>query len=263
MTKTARVWRGCALPAAMVAVWVAISTAHATTTVTVRGHQLSVYEYGARGGQPVLVTSGDGGWIHLAPQAADLLAERGYFVVGVDAKAYLESFTTRTSHLTIEDVPRDYATLIAYALRGAPQDARLLLVGVSEGAGLSVLAATGADRARLAGVIGLGLPDRNELAWRWKDDLIYLTHGMPDEPEFSAAAAASRLGGLPLAAIQSTHDEYVPPAEVDRVLAQASGPSRLWTVEATNHRFSGGEADLARVLFDAVSWVRAQAPRRP
>ena len=51
-----------------------------------------------------------------------------------------------------------------------------ILIGVSEGAGLSVLAATDAQtKALIGGVIGLGLPDMNELGWRLKDS-IYLCH---------------------------------------------------------------------------------------
>jgi hypothetical protein len=43
----------------------------------------------------------------------------------------------------------------------------LASVGVPGGAGLSVLAATEPDTKRLiAGALGLGLPDVNDLAWR-------------------------------------------------------------------------------------------------
>ena len=65
--------------------------------------------------------------------------------------------------------------------------------------------------------IALGLGDSNELAWRWRDALIYLTHGAPREPAFSAAAVVGRVAPLPLAVIQSSHDEYVPAAEMRRV----------------------------------------------
>ena len=41
--------------------------AEGTDTVTVRGHVLTVHTYGARGGRPIVVSSGDGGWIHLGP----------------------------------------------------------------------------------------------------------------------------------------------------------------------------------------------------
>ena len=63
-------------------------------SVSIRGHQQTVSIYGRRGGQPIVVSSGDGGWIHLGPHVAEVLASQGFFVVGFDAKAYLESFTS-------------------------------------------------------------------------------------------------------------------------------------------------------------------------
>ena len=47
---------------------------------------------------PVIVSSGDGGWIHLGPHVAEVLAAKGFFVVGFDVKAYLESFTSGQRH---------------------------------------------------------------------------------------------------------------------------------------------------------------------
>ena len=67
-------------------------------------------------------------------------------------------------------------------------------------------------------MIGLGLPDMNELGWRWKDSVIYLTHRAPNEPSFSAAAIVDRVAPMPLAAIHSTHDEFVPLADIERVI---------------------------------------------
>jgi len=137
-----------------------------------------------------------------------------------------------------------------------------ILIGVSEGAGLSVLAATDADtKAEIAGVIGIGLPDLNELGWRWKDMAIYLTHRAPDEPLFSAAAIVDRVGPIPLAAIHSRHDEFVPVADVERVLNAANEPKRLWIVDAANHRFSNNLDEFDRQLLEAIAWVKAHAPR--
>jgi hypothetical protein len=121
---------------------------------------------------------------------------------------------------------------------------------------LSALAA--ADRATqpaIAGVIGLGLSDWNELGWRWKDSVIYLTHGVPNEPTFSVAAIVDKLAPVPLAKIHSTHDEFAPLAEAQDLLGKASPPKRLWVVEASDHRFSGGLAAFERCLFEAIEWV--------
>jgi alpha-beta hydrolase superfamily lysophospholipase len=198
--------------------------------------------------------------MHLAPQVAEMLAAQGFFVVGFNVKAYLESFTIDNRTLGVADVPGDYRVLVEYASRASP--ARPLLVGVSEGAGLSVLAAADpAVQRQVAGVVGLGLPDRNELGWRWKDSLIYVTHGVPNEPTFSASDLVGRLTPVPLAMIHSTRDEFVPESDVARLMARANEPKRLWTINASDHRFSGSAAEFDRRLMESIEWVRQNQPQ--
>ena len=234
------------------------ATAGAQTTdyLTIRGKSQSLKLYGQRGDPPVVVSSGDGGWIHLGPHVAETLAKNGFFVVGVDVKAYLESFTSGSATLRPEDEPRDYAALAAYAAKGSRQ--KPILIGVSEGAGLSVLAATDpATKAAIGGVIGLGLPNLNELGWRWRDSLIYLTHGVPKEPTFSTQAIVERIAPTPLAAIHSTQDEFVPLAEAQRIVESAREPKRLWIIKAADHRFSDNLTEFDQRLLDAIAWVRS------
>jgi len=250
-----------------------LAPAHTADIVTLRGHPQAVHVYGTRSSSPpVIVSSGDGGWIHLGPHIAQILAAHGYFVVGFNAKEYLESFTTRTSTLQLTDVPADYRELVRYAADGpAPQrasvrvgdpgsSAKPILIGVSEGAGLSVLAAAdGQTKAAVGGVIAIGLPDVNELGWRWKDAWIYVTHGIPNEPTFSSAALVGRMAPLPLAAIHSTKDEFVPVSQVQQVMTHASDPKKLWVIPAADHRFSDNLSELDRRLLEAMAWVRSLA----
>ena len=228
--------------------------------VAIRGHQQSLYVYGSPQGVPAIVSSGDGGWIHLGPHVAEVLAGHGFYVIGFDVKVYLSSFTSERSALRAEQEPADYRVLTELATKATGK--KPVLIGVSEGAGLSVLAATDpGTKDGITGVIGLGLPDLNELGWRWKDMLIYLTHRAPDEPSFSAAAVVDRVAPLPLAAIHSTHDEFVPIADVERVFKAAHEPKRLWIVNASNHRFSDNLDEFDRQLFAAIAWVNAHTPR--
>ena len=231
-----------------------------TETLVLRGQAQHLRLSGQRDGYPAIVSSGDGGWIHLAPQVAALLAARGFFVVGFDSKAYLESFTSGATTLTANDVPADYRALARFAAGRSSQ--KPLLIGVSEGAALSLLAATDPGvKTLVAGVIGLGLGDANELGWRWKDSLIYLTHGIPNEPQFSTIALAGRVAPTPLAVINATHDEYVPPGEVDRILAAAQQPKQLWMIASADHRFSDNQAELALRLLEAIAWVHSSQPK--
>jgi hypothetical protein len=220
------------------------ASADSTETVVIRGHAQYLRVYGSRGGTPVIVSSGDGGWIHLGPHVAELLAAKGFFVVGFDVRAYLSSFTSGATTLRAEEEPGDYKVLADHVARGSSE--RPILVGVSEGAGLSVLATTEPQTRRaVAGVIALGLPNINELAWHWRDALIYVTHRAPNEPSFSTSALIGRMGHTPLAAIQSTQDEFVPLAEAQGIFA--------------DHRFSDNRPEFDSRLLEAIAWVRANA----
>ena len=234
--------------------------AQTTERLTIRGQRQTLRLYGPRDGEPVIVSSGDGGWIHLGPHVAEILSVQGFFVVGFDVRAYLESFTSGSARLRPEQEPADYRVLAEFAARRSGK--KPTLIGVSEGAGLSVLAATDPQtKAMVSGVIGLGLPDLNELGWRWRDALIYLTHGEPNEPTFSAAAIIRNVAPLPLGAIHSTVDEFVPLTEVQRIMQGAREPKRLWIVKASDHRFSDNQAEFDRRLLEAIAWIKKNTPR--
>jgi len=234
--------------------------AQRTETLNLRGHAQTLRIYGTRGGTPVVVSSGDGGWVHLGPHVAEVLASQGFFVVGFDVRGYLESFTSGTTTLSPADEPRDFQVLAEFAARGSNR--KPILVGVSEGAGLSVLAATDPQtKASIAGVLGLGLPDINELGWRWKDAVIYVTHGVPKEPTFNATTFVGRVAPLPLGAIHSTRDEFVPLTEIQKVMDAAASPKRLWIVTASDHRFSDNLQEFDRRLAEALAWIASSAPR--
>ena len=244
--------------AVVLAAWLAggpAAPAGVTETLTLRGKPLTLHLYGPPAGEPTVVASGDGGWIHLGPEVAALLAAQGRFVVGLDSKEYLSHFTSGPRTLTPAEVPGDVAALVDRARQGRP--ARVLLVGVSEGAALAVLAAADpALQPKLLGVVALGLPDDAELGWRWRDSLIYLTHKTPDEPVFHTSDYVARLGPVPLAALHSTHDEFVPLAEAQHVMAVPGGVKRLWVIEAQDHRFTGASDEFRARLIEALEWIR-------
>lgn len=224
-------------------------------TLLLRGKPLTLHLYGPRTGEPTVVASGDGGWIHLGPEVAAVLAAQGRFVVGLDSKEYLAHFTSGARTLVPADVPGDVAALVERAREGRPD--RVLFVGVSEGAALGVLAAADpALQPKLLGVLALGLPDDAELGWRWRDSLIYFTHRTPDEPVFHTSDYVGRLGPVPLAAVHSTHDEFVPLAEVQHVMGVPGGVKRLWVIEAQNHRFTGATDEFHQRLGEALDWIR-------
>jgi fermentation-respiration switch protein FrsA (DUF1100 family) len=229
-------------------------------SISLRGRDQTLYLYGSPSGDPVIVASGDGGWIHLGPAVAEFLGSRGYFVVGFDVRAYLSSFTAGRDTLRAEDEPGDFRALVRRA--SAANGKKPILIGVSEGGALAVLAATDPGlKNEIAGVIALGLPEHAELGWRLKDSLIYFTHKTPNEPTFSTSALIDKVAPLPVAAIHSTSDEFVPVSDIQNIIGHAREPKRLWIVRASNHRFSDNQDEFQRRLLDAIGWVKQSTLR--
>lgn len=231
------------------------------TTLTIRGKTQELFLYGTRGSIPVVLSSGDLGWAGLVTHVAEFLQSKGYFVVGVNSRTYLSSFTTKNSALNPQDVPQDYRVLIDFARQGHP--VKPVLAGVSEGAGLSVLAATEPSvKASIQGILGLGLPDQNELGWKWQDFTIWITKKAPNEPSFMVEDIIQNVSPVPLAEIHSTHDEFVPLAHAKAMFARAGEPKKMWVIEAANHRFSDNREELNRRILEALEWVK-DAKRQP
>jgi type IV secretory pathway VirJ component len=238
----------------------ATGSAHVPQTIALRGRAQTLRVYGAPGGAPIVVSSGDGGWMHLGPHVAQRLAARGFYVLGFDVREYLTAFTSAQRTLRADEVPADYQVIADLARGGGPT--KPILVGVSEGAGLSVLAATSPSmKAHISGVVALGLPEQNELGWRWEDSVIYFTHKIPNEPTFSASSIVASVAPLPFAAIQSTHDKFVPLADIRNVMTRAVEPKRLWIVDASDHRFSDNVVEFDQRLLEAIEWIKSNAPR--
>ncbi len=230
-----------------------------TQTITIRGKSQQLCLYGTRGSPPVILSSGDLGWAGLVEHVAEFLANRGYFVIGVNSRAYLSSFTTKSSALDPREVPRDYQQVIDFARQGSL--IRPVLAGVSEGAGLSVLAATEPGvKASIQGVLGLGLPDQNELGWKWQDFTIWITKRAPNEPSFMVEDIIHKVSPTPFAEIHSTHDEFLPLEAANKMFARAGEPKKMWVIEAANHRFSNNRDELDLRMLEALQWIKTTKP---
>ena len=229
--------------------------------VTVRGKQQDVYFLPAAGAGPhekVLFAPGDGGWRGFAIDMAKSLSAAGYDVYGIDTRHYLESFTGPTV-LKTSEISADFRQLALWALQNQP--GLILVLGWSEGAGLSLAAAAdNAQRDLFRGVVAVGVTEFNILAWRWKDIGAEITKSLPNEPIFKTADYIGKVSPLPLFMVASTADEYVKEDTTRALFASAHEPKRLAMIKAGDHRFSGSTDEFYRTLKEALSWVQ-QAPR--
>jgi fermentation-respiration switch protein FrsA (DUF1100 family) len=103
-------------------------------------------------------------------------------------------------------------------------------------------------------VVAIGLPELNELAWRWSDAVIYVTHKVPDEPTFNSKDYVGRLAPVPLMTIQSTHDEFVPLETAREIFARAQQPKQLALIEAESHHIGGQHPAFWQALDRAFAW---------
>ncbi len=225
--------------------------------LALRGVNQALYVYDPQPGKVdppvVLVASGDGGWHLFITDIAEYLSRQGYPVVGLDVKQYLESLS-KSKALEPAQVTGDFATLLGFAqTQSAAKFA--VLVGWSEGAGLAVLGGLDPSvRPALRGVVAIGLPELNELAWRWSDSVIYLTHKVPNEPTFNSKDYVGKLAPLPLAIIQSSHDDFVPTATAREIFALAQEPKQFTLIDARNHDFDGQREAFWQALDRAFAW---------
>lgn len=211
-----------------------------------KGRTLEVWSarpLGKAAGPLVLHLTGDSGRHGLDLQLFTSVTRWGYPVAIFGSPDWIETFPREMA--TRPSLARDLDTVARAVARAMslPEDARVVILGQSRGAGLAVEAAAEASlRERLFGVVALGLcPDEEHV---WVNDGI----GRPYRDKALLAA-------LPIEVIQSTHDQYMSASAARKAFGPDTGLHALHPIEATGHTFGGGrdamleqlEASLARV----------------
>lgn len=212
----------------------------------------------------VILSSGDAGWRSLSKDLGEELAGLGYDVVGIDSKDYLTDATRRAGSLAPAKVADDYLVLLDWVSGNFPRRP-IYLVGVSEGAGLSIMAAAD-DRvgSRVGGILAIGTPDTVTLAWRFSDWIVWVTHQEPNEPSIPTAPYVAALSPVPLAFIHATGDEFVTVDQARKLFENATEPRRLEILPARNHRFSDARASLIKTVLACLQWsLQLSALRTP
>jgi pimeloyl-ACP methyl ester carboxylesterase len=222
------------------------------------GHGLTLHLAGAAASSlPLLVfATGDGGWRGKDLEIFQKLVAWGYPAVGFSAPEYIKYLRGDEETTTPPRLANDYAAIVdaARAALKLPAATRVVIVGVSRGAGLAVVAAgQRALRNQLAGVVAIALTKEEEHV-RW----FRLTQGMPRDRVrvmLDIYEYLPRLGPVPISVIQSTHDNYLP-AEAARALFGAdTNRRRFHAIEARNHSFSGARDTLYETLQGSLDWL--------
>lgn len=213
----------------------------------------------------VLFASGDGGWFGTATKMFKEFALDGFPVAGFSSRSYLKLLGNSPVAPNLEELVQDYAQ-IAQACdqeMGGASPGHMILAGWSRGAAFSVL--VGSDpsfKSRCAGVIGFGLPDKEELKIHRRGKHIIIANWRPHLQTilFETFEKIPEIAPLPVTLIQSTRDDFLPAASARVLFGQDSEIKKMFIVNAENHRFSGGWPEFQNSLRESLEWIVARKP---
>jgi hypothetical protein len=207
----------------------------------------------------VLYASGDGGWFGAAVDMFRTIAGAGYYTAGFSSRAFLRLERPKGSLVSAEQLAEEYERIIgdAHSLLSLAPDVPTIVTGWSRGASFAVLVASEPLlKPHLAGVVAIGLAEGEDLAVSDDDDDEGGANGAPQVWPFEPYKRIPEIDPLPCAVIQASGDNFLPAARAKTLFGPETPLRRFYTVEASNHRFSGGRTAFASDLLDALRWAR-------
>ena len=207
----------------------------------------------------VVYATGDGGWRCLDQKLFEWISSWNYPVVGFSSRSYLNNLEYVRDTTTPLRLVQDFETIIQFAEQKLEmrQSTRIILVGFSRGAGLAVVAAgQGKLKPNLAGVVAIALTKEEE----------HIIHYGPRKRSQSNPPVRellriqtyeylTRIASVPVVVIQSTHDGYLPASAARALLGPDTELKKLLSINAQNHRFTGGCMDLYTEAETALDWI--------
>jgi len=235
-----------------------------STTVVLHGKPLELHVAAPQSSSTdrvvVLYASGDGGWRGAAVDMFQHIVTAGYNTIGFSSRAFLKLEHPRGVPMTTAQLAAEYAQILhrGRSLLGLAPSSRVIVTGWSRGAALAVLAASEPTaRIDYLGVVAIGLSDSEDLAIDGPEDESDDGSATPGTRRgaFDTYARIARLAPLPCAVIQASRDNYLPADRARQLFGQDTPLRRFYTIDARNHRFSGGRAGFNAALLDAIHWI--------
>lgn len=234
--------------------------------ITLYDHPLDVHFARPRGILPLrpmlLYATGDGGFHGNDRAIFDVLANLGYPVAGFSARNYLKNLGYVADTTTPQRLAADYMRLIEYSLKSLelPPGSPVILVGVSRGAGLAVVAAGQRTvRDRLTGVLAIALTKEEEYVRRYRVRRGVTPPGMPRRElvMIETYAYLPQLSSLRVSVIQSTRDSYLPAEEARQLFGPDTADRQFHAIKAWDHSFTFGRDELYAQMGQSLTWISA------
>lgn len=212
----------------------------------------------------VIYATGDGGWRGLDRQIFDWIAGWNYPVAGFSSKGYLKNLEYLRNTTTPSRVVRDFEKIIRFAETklDMPESTSVILVGLSRGAGLAIVAAgQGQLKPDLAGVVAVSLIREEEHVVSYRRPRRSQANGPKRELlKIETYEYLPRIDTVPVAVIQSTHDSYLPAGNARILFGPDTEMKKLIPIQAKNHRFTGGCFELYVNIQNALAWITSTKP---
>lgn len=208
----------------------------------------------------VLYATGDGGFHGNDRAVFDALAAFGYPVAGFSARHYLKNLGHVADTTTPQRLAADYQRLIEFSKKSLalPADTPVILVGVSRGAGLAVVAAgQRVIRDRLAGVLAIALTKEEEYVRHYRLLRGKLPPGTPrrEMVMIETYEYLRRLSSLRVSVIQSTRDSYLPADRARELFGPDTSDRQLHAIAAWDHSFAGARDELYQQMEQSLGWI--------
>jgi hypothetical protein len=232
--------------------------------ITLYDHPLDVHFARPRQMLPLhpllLYATGDGGFRGKDEDLFDDLASLGYPVAGFSARNYLKNLGYVADTTTPARLAADYQRLIQFSVRALelPPNTPVVLVGVSRGAGLEVVAAgQRLLRGTLAGVLAIALTKEEEYVRHYRVRPGRTPPGMPRRElvMIETYDYLPRLSSLPVSVIQSTRDGYLPAAQARKLFGPDTTDRHFHAIEARDHSFNGARDELYDQVQESLNWI--------
>jgi len=237
-------------------------------TIVLNHHGLSLHlamPPGPPHGPLLVYATGDGGWHRKDLALYREIVSWGHPVVGFSAHEYVTNFGNATDTTTPGRLARDYLAIIrmAKAELHLPDNHPVILVGVSRGAGLSVVAAGQRTvQIELSGVLAIALTKEEEYVRWFRRTPGARVRTVPEEPSMvEVYEYLPRLGPLPLYVIQSTHDNYLPADKARALFGPDTNRHRFQPIESDNHNFSDKREEMYAAAREALAFIERFLPK--
>ena len=237
-------------------------------TIVLNHHGLSLHlamPPGPAQGPLLVYATGDGGWHRKDLALYKEIVSWGHPVVGFSAHEYVTNLGNATDTTTPARLARDYLAIIELAKTELhlPATHPVILIGVSRGAGLSVVAAgQRAVQRELSGVLAIALTKEEEYVHWFRRTRDAGVRTAPEEPSMvEVYEYLPRLGSLPLYVIQSTHDGYLPADKARALFGSDTERHRFQPIESNNHNFSDKREEMYAAAREALAFIERFLPK--